>query len=225
MSIERVETPTKSEVAYTALRDAIRSGELAPGERLRLQDLAGRLGMSLTPVRDALRMLAAQGLIEQRANLGAIVAQQTPERAEDVYRLRLVLEPMAARLAAEQATDEQLAAMERALEVLDRAVEEGRDEEITQLNARFHRAVYGAARSEYLLEFIDRLWDGVPYQAISLVGRSHASSEQHRAIMAALRERNGEQAAEHMRAHIADAAEHTMRQLTAESSAEAPARA
>ncbi|WP_017546846.1 MULTISPECIES: GntR family transcriptional regulator [Nocardiopsis] len=220
MSIERAEAPTKSEVAYRALRDAIRSGELPPGERLRLQDLARRLGMSLTPVRDALRMLAAHGLIEQKANLGAVVAQCTPERAEDVYRLRLVLEPMAARLAAEQATDAQLEEMAEALKVLDRAVEDGRNEDITGLNVRFHRTVYGAARSDYLMDFIDRLWNGVPYQAISLVGRAHASSEQHHAIMAALRDRDGELAAELMRAHIDEAAEHTMRQLTAETAAD-----
>ncbi|MBR8740582.1 GntR family transcriptional regulator [Nocardiopsis sp. MG754419] len=215
MSIERAEAPTKAEVAYRALRDAIRSGELPPGERLRLQDLARRLGMSLTPVRDALRMLAAHGLIEQRANLGAVVAQCTPERAEDVYRLRLVLEPMAARLAAEQATDAQLEIMEGALRVLDRAVAEGRSQDITALNADFHRAVYSAARSHYLMDFIDRLWDGVPYQAISLVGRAEASSDQHHAIMDALRARDGDRAAAHMHAHISEAAEHTMSGLTA----------
>ncbi|WP_017591814.1 GntR family transcriptional regulator [Nocardiopsis potens] len=213
MPIERVEAPTKSEVAYAALRDAIRSGELAPGERLLLQDLAGRLGMSLTPVRDALRMLAAHGLIEQRANHGAVVAEFTPERAEEVYRLRTVLEPMAAELAARNATGERLAEMEAALEVLDRAVDDGRENDIADLNARFHRAIYSASGSPYLQEFIDRLWNGVPYQAISLAGRARDSSRQHHAIMDALRAGDAPAAAEAMRAHIAEAAERTLSQL------------
>ncbi|WP_460855247.1 GntR family transcriptional regulator [Nocardiopsis coralliicola] len=214
MPIDRVEAPTKSEVAYAALRDAIRSGELAPGERLLLQDLAGRLGMSLTPVRDALRMLAAHGLIEHRANHGAVVAEFTPERAEEVYRLRTVLEPMAAELAAQRAAPAELAAMEAALAEVDRAVADGRENDITDLNARFHHAVYSAAGSPYLQEFIDRLWNGVPYQAISLAGRARASSRQHRAIMDALQAGDAPAAAEAMRAHIAEAAEHTLRQLT-----------
>ncbi|GAA3742104.1 DNA-binding GntR family transcriptional regulator [Spinactinospora alkalitolerans] len=214
MPIERVAAPTKSEIAYTALRDAIRTGELAPGERLLLQDLAGRLGMSLTPVRDALRLLAAHGLIEHRANYGAVVSQCTPERAEEIYRLRMLLEPMATELAAERASAEQLAAMGRALDVLDEAVGQGRENEVTVLNARFHHEIYTAADSDYLIEFVDRLWNGVPYQAISLAGRVHDSAAQHRAIMAALRERDGAAAAGLMRAHIAEAAEHTLRQLT-----------
>jgi DNA-binding GntR family transcriptional regulator len=213
MPIERVEAPTKAEIAYATLRDAIRSGELPPGERLRLQDLSNRLGMSLTPVRDALRLLAAHGLIEHRANYGAVVNQCTPERAEEIYRLRLVLEPMATKLAAERASEEELDAMDTALGVLDQAVVRGEDEAIPVLNARFHRAIYAAAASDYLLEFIDRLWDGVPYQAVSLMGRAHDSAAQHQAIMSALRGRDGITAAEHMRAHIAEAAEHTMRQL------------
>lgn len=213
MPIDRVVAPTKSEAAYAALRDAIRSGELAPGERLLLQDLSRRLGMSLTPVRDALRMLAAHGLIEHRANHGAVVAEFTPERAEEVYRLRGVLEPLAAEMAAERASEERLAAMEEALRVLDEAVEGGRENDVADLNARFHQEIYAAAGSDYLLEFIDRLWNGVPYQAISLAGRARASSEQHHAIMAALRAGDGRAAAEHMRAHIAEAAGHTLREL------------
>lgn len=214
MPIDRVEALTKSEVAYTALRDAIRSGELAPGEHLLLQDLAGRLGMSLTPVRDALRMLAAHGLIEHRANHRAVVAEFTPERADEIYRLRTVLEPMATELAAQRATDKQLTAMEQALEILDRAVSDGREKEVAELNARFHHAIYVAAGSPYLEEFIDRLWNGVPYQAISLAGRARSSSDQHHAIMDALRDGDAPRAADLMRAHISEAAEHTLHQLS-----------
>ncbi|MFC4564418.1 GntR family transcriptional regulator [Nocardiopsis mangrovi] len=213
MTLEQVRTPTKAEAAYEALRDAIRSGDLPPGHRLRLQQTARELGMSLTPVREAIRLLAAHGLVEQQANLGAVVSRFGRDSAEEIYRLRLVLEPMAAELAAERATAEDLAEIGTALDRITRALAADRPYDIPELNAAFHRAVYRAARSPYLLEFIDRLWNGVPFQAISLAGRHETSARQHREILAALRDRNGEQAARLMHAHIAEASAETLRRL------------
>lgn len=213
MALRRVATPTKAEAAYVALRDAIRSGELQPGQRVTLQGLAADLQMSLTPVREALRQLAAQGLVEHRANYGTVVTEYTAESAREVYRLRLVLEPLAAELAATEATDGDLAAISAAMRALDEAVAAGRDSEIAQLNSQVHSAIYAAAHSRYLVEFIDRLWHGVPFQAIVLSGRADQSTGEHHDIYAALAAGDGELARERMHAHISAGAENVFRQL------------
>jgi DNA-binding GntR family transcriptional regulator len=204
VAVGRIETATKAEAAYVALRDAIRAGRLAPGQRLTLQDLADDLGMSLTPVREALRMLATQGMVEQRAHVGTVVAQFTRDRAEEIYRLRLVLEPLAARMAAEAATQADLDAFRSLMTRLRRALDESALSAVPELNAALHRRIYQAAGSTYLLDFIDRLWNGVPFQAISLTSRMHESHTEHEAIMDALARRDGTEAERVMREHISE---------------------
>lgn len=207
-------TPTKGEAAYQALRSAIRNGQLRPGQRVTLNELADSLEMSLTPVREALRRLASQGLVEQQPNRGTVIAEYTLERAREIYRLRLVLEPMAAELAATQATDDDRHEITTALTDLDEAVAEGRDADVAALNATLHHRIYTAARSPYLLEFIDKLWNGVPFQAISLTDRQERSAEQHRAIVRAVVDADSDRASRLMREHISEAAEDTFRQLS-----------
>lgn len=207
-------TSTKAETAYVALRDAIRTARLVPGERLTLQDLAADLGMSLTPVREALRMLAAQGLVEQRTHVGTVVAQFTREQVEDVYRLRLLLEPLAAGMAAEAATEQDLGAITTCLRTLERALDAHELSSIPELNAAFHRRIYQAADSAYLLDFIDRLWNGVPFQAISLTSRAHESHAEHRAILGALTRRDVPEAERLVREHISAGRTATIEAIT-----------
>ncbi|MGY2064984.1 GntR family transcriptional regulator [Blastococcus sp. SYSU DS0619] len=194
---------TKVEAAAATLREAIRSGRLLPGARLITRDLADELGMSLTPVREALQLLRAEGLVEHRPHRGTVVSDHSRERAEEVYRLRSVLEPMAAGLAARRADAEDLAAVEGLLGDLTAAIEQGRAGDVPVLNAALHRRIYAASRSPLLLEFIDRLWNGVPYQTISLVDRVAESAAEHERIVAALRRRDAGAVEAELRAHIA----------------------
>ncbi len=217
MALDPVHAPTKSQVAYEALVRAIRDGRLRPGQRVTLQGLAGDFGMSLTPVREALRELAAQGLVEHTPNRGTVVAQYTLERAEEVYRLRLALEPLAARLAAEHADEADLRRVTEALDALDAALADGRTDRIPALNARLHRDINLAAHSPRLLEFIEQLWNGVPFQAISLAHRQERSALQHHAIVAAVREGRAEDAARAIEEHITEAAAETLRVLRQDS--------
>lgn len=202
MTVGPVQTSTKAESAYVALRDAIRTGLLAPGQRLTLQELAADLGMSLTPVRDALRLLASQGLVEQRSHVGTVVSHFTRKRADDVYVLRLILEPLAARMAAEAVTDADVTALEGLLARMQTVLDANELSSFPQLNAAFHRRIYDVAHSDYLLEFIDRLWNGVPYQAISLASRAWQSHAEHRALLAAIASRDGHEAERLMHDHI-----------------------
>lgn len=195
-------TPTKAAAAANMVRDAIQSGRLKPGDRLPLPQLAAELKMSYTPLREGLKQLQSEGLVVYQPHLGTTVAPYDPERAAEIYRLRGLLEPSASGLAAVRATPEQLAESESLLRELDDAVLRKHLDRIPLLNAAFHRSIYHAAGSPILVEFIDRLWNGVPYQAISLVDHAHESSREHGAILAALLAHDAAGAEEQMRAHI-----------------------
>ncbi|MBG0738579.1 GntR family transcriptional regulator [Paeniglutamicibacter antarcticus] len=202
MALEPMVVRTKSEAAYAALREAILDQRLAPGQRVTLTSLASELGMSLTPVREALRLLATQGLVRQDANRGTWITEYSPARAEEVYQLRLLLEPYAMQLVAVESTDQDLADIDAALADFDRACAEERYSELPELNAALHRRIYSAARAGVLLGFIDRLWQSIPYQSMNVISHHDRSAEDHHQIVAALHRRDGAGAARALRNHI-----------------------
>jgi DNA-binding GntR family transcriptional regulator len=214
MHLPSVVAMTKAELAGRTLREAIHSGQLRPGTRLVLQELSAELGMSYTPIREALRQLQSEGLVTYRAHYGTVVTEHSRERAEEIYRLRAVLEPLAASLAARHASDAQLEAIEGALAELTKAIREGRLDDVPALNAVLHRMITAAAGSEILTEFVERLWNGVPYQAISLRGRVGASAAEHQRIVDALRRRDSAAAAEEVRVHIANGADSALAKMS-----------
>lgn len=194
---------TKTQAAFREIRASIEGGRLKPGDRLKATALQDELGMSPTPIREALRLLQAQGLVEHRAHHGVVVAEYPVEQIEEVYRLRLVLEPMATGLAAERATVEQLEEIRRRHDALREAVRAGDSRgDAAELNAAWHRAVYEAADSRYLREFIARLWGVLPLEAIWLNSRSEASIEEHGRITSAVEGRDASKAAALVRDHI-----------------------
>jgi len=211
--VQRTHIPTKGEAAYLALRDAIRTGTLAAGQRITLRELADSLGMSLTPIREAVQALAAEGLVEQRPNIGTVVATHNPDKVREVYQLRLLLEPVAARMAAEKATDDDLRDIESAYDDLRDAVETGMHSRVPALNAVFHRRIYLSARSSFLIEFIDRLWNGIPFQTISLDARVETSHAEHTALLDALTHRDAARCERLMAEHITAGANATMTEL------------
>ncbi|GAA5165474.1 MULTISPECIES: GntR family transcriptional regulator [Amycolatopsis] len=195
---------TKAEEAFNAIRWQIERGTLPGGAKLTLQSLSDGLQMSLTPIREALRMLQAHGLVEYRPHHGHVVTRYSIPRAEEIYLLRETLEPLATRLAAERATDRELEEIQ-GLHAEFRAAAEKEDGEqgvVVDLNALWHRAVYEAAHSAFLDEFIDRLWTGVPYQAIWFIHRRHRSVLDHQVVTDALREHQPDAAAAAMLDHI-----------------------
>jgi DNA-binding GntR family transcriptional regulator len=195
---------TKAEEAFIAIRRLIERGTLPGGAKLTLSSLSDELQMSLTPIREALRMLQANGLVEYKRHHGHVVTRYSIQRAEETYLLRQTLEPLATKLAAQNATAGELRAI-RDLHEEFRLVVAGdppRFADVVDLNARWHRMVYTAAHSTLLDEFIERLWNGVPYQAIWFVQRRHRSVADHEAVTAALEARDPDPAAQAMLDHI-----------------------
>jgi DNA-binding GntR family transcriptional regulator len=199
---------TKTELALELLRERIRSGELVPGQRLALEELTQSLGMSATPIREALRLLQADHLVDYRPHHGVVVKELSPEATVEIYRIRSVLEPLAAELAVDSLPADRLAELEKLHEALRAAVSAGRGKRIAEINADWHWALYESAHSTYLSDFIRRLWGGFPWRTMwALPGRAEQSLREHEAMMAAIRAGDGAEASTRLRDHIVSGAE------------------
>jgi DNA-binding GntR family transcriptional regulator len=197
----RILSVTKTDAAYQAIRTDIEEGRLKPGERLRIGSLIERLGMSPTPIREALRLLQAHGLVENRPHHGMIVKEYSVAGVEEIYDLRVVLEPLAAKFAAERAEAADLDEIRRLHDVLRQAARK-EPYNMAALNAQWHRRIYAASRSVYHQEFIERLWRALPVEVVWAGARRDRALSEHQAIMEALEEHDGERAAALMKEHI-----------------------
>lgn len=210
---------TKTDLAVHFVRGQILSGDLPPGKRIRPSELATELGMSPTPVREALRVLQADGLVRYRTHQEIVVAERTPEEALEVYRLRSLLEPLAVERAAERLTDVTLRMLERLHHRLEAAAGTSHPRSTGTINATWHWAIYEAADSPLLLSFVRRLWEAFPWRTMWVIpGRAETSIEEHAGIMAALRVREPGLAASLMREHIESGRDTLLERLSRERS-------
>lgn len=194
---------TKTEAAFHLLRVGIEDGRFRPGERLSLPRLLEEFDMSPTPIREALRLLQAEGLVEHQPHRGMVVASYSPESAEEIYRLRVVLEPLATQLSVERASPVRVARIRALHDELSASVGEVPVRTgAAALNAEWHRTIYGGSESRHLQEFISRLWTAIPVRAIWLTSRAAESCRQHAAITEAIERRDATAAADLMREHV-----------------------
>ena len=194
---------TKTELALELLRERIRSGELAPGQRLALEELTHLLGMSATPIREALRLLQADRLVDYRPHHGVVVTEPSNEVTREIYRIRSLLEPLATELAVADLTEDRLAELERLHSALRAAVSSGRGKRIAEANASWHWTLYESASPTYLNDFIRRLWEGFAWRTMwAIPGRAEQSLREHESMMEAIRARDPAEAAARMREHI-----------------------
>lgn len=214
-----VASPASRETAYVALRARIAAGQLSPGTWLREASLAAELGLSRTPVREALRTLAAEGLVELVHNRGARVVPWTPDDVDETYRLRALLEGEAAGLAARRATAEHVAAMARAQETYEQSIEAGAPAvERAACNDTFHAAVVAASGSTRLPVLL-ALVTSPPLVAQAIGSYSaddlRRSVLQHRDVLAGVQQGDEALAVAAMRSHILAARYVAMRGVAA----------
>jgi DNA-binding GntR family transcriptional regulator len=193
-----------------AVQDAIRAGIVAgrypPGERLLEDGIAQELDVSRNPVREALQALATEGFVVIEPRRGARVATVSRDRAVDLFEVREALEGLAARLAAERRSPEQLAELQALVADGETVVAEGRLTELPDLNARFHLALQAAATNTILAETLGRLSPVITWiYARRIAARSHDSWTEHAAIVAAIAARDADRAGALACAHIAAA--------------------
>lgn len=198
---------TLAEKAYAALHDAILSGQLAPGERLRIEQLAENLGMSPMPIREAIRRLDAAGLVELAPHKTTRVTELSVDDLREVYEARLALEPLAIRLAALRFDSADEAAATASLARYVDAYNQGDGQPaIWSAHTDFHFALYRAAGSRWLLRLITPLWESSErYRRASLpLERSlRERQSEHESILEACVERDPDRAAVAMHDHLA----------------------
>lgn len=205
MSVEaRLRIESVVDQVYAVVRRRILDGDLPGGARLRQEALADELGVSRTPLREALRRLAAEGLVEFHPNRGAQVVELTEDAMRSAYEARLVLEPAAARLAARRRPRAELAAMREAID----AEREAPDAQSAYRASRaFHLALVRACGNEHLIRSAEALWVlGVAQAIYERQAGTHdlieTDVDEHRAIARAIEDGEAALAERLVRRHI-----------------------
>ena len=209
-----MEQQSSGAAAYDAVIDAIRRGEFLPGARLREEEVGARLKLSRTPVREALRRLEAEGIVEHRPRAGAVVRRLSHAEVVELYEMRLVLERTAAEMAARHGS----AAEFDTLADLNRQIAGERENpaRAAAINQEFHRGLYLACRNRFLLDAARGL-----NNALLLLGpttftdadRIDVVVGQHAAIIAALEARDAKAAGEAAATHLETSLRHRLRAL------------
>jgi DNA-binding GntR family transcriptional regulator len=205
------------EVTYARLRDMILFGHLAPGAPVTIQGLIADLGAGMTPVREAIRRLTAEGALLPQGNRRVAVPELSADLLEQVAFARLAIEPKLAELAASKLTEAQIDRLEAIDGAVTRAVEAGKLPDYLAANHAFHFALYEAAEAPVLLDLARSLWlrAGPSLRAvIDRYGRE-AAPDLHRVAIAAMRAGDAKALARAIEADIQQGVDH-VRQALAE---------
>ncbi|MFC3454466.1 GntR family transcriptional regulator [Amycolatopsis speibonae] len=198
---------SRTEVVLEEIRRGILTRELKPGQPLVEAELAARLGVSKTPVREALKVLSNSGLVTFSPYKGASVCVVDAELARSVYDVRMVLEPEAVRRSVERRSPDLLEDAAGALKEASAAISAKDQAALSLLNRRFHRALYSGCGNPLMVSMLDDLKDRAAL--ISVVGWEANPSwrkewTEHKAVLAAAKKGDADGAAELLRTHIGD---------------------
>ena len=202
---EPTDTRSQSERAYHAIRELIVTLDLAPGSVVSEQDLMARLGLGRTPIREALRTLARERLVEVYPRRGIFVSRVDVRDLAALSEVRVELEPFAARLAATRLTIADRGELDALLAELDHADAAPEGRELIELDQRIHRFVYAAAHNEFLETVLGeyymhalRIW----FLALERLTSLADAVLEHRALLEAIRDGDAERAAAVMTTHV-----------------------
>ncbi len=188
----------KSRSIYLALRERILSNDIEPGTRLVLRDVGNQYQASDIPVREALRMLERDGLVETAPYVGARVTTLTAKEVEETYFIRSHLESIATGLAADRINENELAELDVLMAKMDAAVEAQDGPAFSDLNREFHRTIIASCGNDMLRELAMDIWQhhsGFQRVFRRVPDRLAISQREHEGIMAALRAHDSEEAA------------------------------
>lgn len=196
------------EMVFESLREAINLGRLRPGERLMEIQLAEEMGVSRTPVREAIRKLELEGFVAMVPRKGAYVAGISVKDIVDVFEIRSSLEALAAGLAAERITDEEMELLERSLVKVSEFSTDENIKAIVDGDINFHDIIYKASRNQRLVQIINHLQEQIHrfrMTSLSQPGRTKIALDEHKSIVEAISDRNVELAQQLAREHIENA--------------------
>jgi DNA-binding GntR family transcriptional regulator len=169
IAVERMPLPRTSEaIVASELRSAIMRGDLAPGAKIRQEATAQELGVSLIPVREALKTLAGEGAVTYRPQRGYFVSELPNEAIAQIYAVRSLLEAETERSAVPRVGEHEIAAMRTHLRVQERAAEDHDAVEMIAANRALHFTIFHRCENPWLVRFVTQLWDAVdPYRVLS----------------------------------------------------------
>ena len=193
------------DVVFNTLRQAILKGELAPGERLMEIQLAQKLGVSRTPIREAIRKLELEGLVLMIPRRGAEVARISEKSLKDVLEVRRSLEELAIELACQRMTEEDMQALEEAQKAFKAAIDQGDAMKIAETDEAYHDVIYHSTRNKRLVQILNNLREQMYRYRLEYVkdARTHSILiSEHNDIIKQLKDRNVEQAKAVIYQHI-----------------------
>lgn len=196
------------ELVLDAIRSAIMNGTLQPRERLMEIQLAEELGVSRTPIREALRKLELEGFIVMVPRKGAYVSDLSFKDIADVFEIRAALEGLAAGLAAERITEDELERLERLLVEKQEAITQDDIDKLVDVDTKFHELMYQASRNVRLSTIISNLREQIQrfrLTSLSYPGRNKLSLEEHKNIVEAIQARDCQLARQLAQEHIENA--------------------
>jgi DNA-binding GntR family transcriptional regulator len=203
---EAADATSLADQAYYRIRERIVTLELPPGSLVSEKDLMEQLGLGRTPVREALRALARERLVEVFPRRGMFVSSVEVRDLAGLSEVRLTLEPRAARLAAERATDDDRARIALLLKELEHVRDSPDERALIDLDQRIHRHIYECTHNPFLAATLNeyyvltlRIW----FLALDRVARLEDAVREHRELLQSIRAGDGDRAEEAMRRHIA----------------------
>ncbi|MBX3061392.1 MAG: GntR family transcriptional regulator [Anaerolineae bacterium] len=194
---------TKKDSLVEIIREAILRGELEPGDRLLQEELAERFNTSSTPVREALRELEAEGILQHSPYRGVQIAEVRLEDVREIYMIRGVLEAMATRLAVPYLNSAHISRLREMQARTETHISAGEFKELRKLNYEFHMLIYLSAGMPQLLKIIKSLWTKFPWDTLHVLpGRAVVSAREHIQIIQAIEDQDPKAAGQAMQAHI-----------------------
>lgn len=200
--------PTLSEQAYNQIKDAICQGSVAPGDILSENQIAQQLGMSRTPVREALRALASEGFVEIRNGIGAYVKPLSSKDMEDLYEVRCLLEMQAIKTSIYRISNDEIDDLTRRFQAIYDACEQGDSPaqgEFSELDWELHSLLVDRCTNNYIKEIVAGNNSNLRrYQSLSVnvLGDVHESARQHLEILRVMRSRDLDKLEEVLHAHL-----------------------
>ena len=213
------------DVVFKTLRKGILTGELKPGERLMEIHLANRLGVSRTPIREAIRKLELEGLVTMIPRRGAEVANITEKNLKDVLEVRKALEGLAIELACERISEEQKAELKERLLQVEAAVKTGDNSDIAKADVAFHDTIVGASGNLRLTQLVSNLGEQMyryRFEYIKDESKHPQILKEHRLMVDHILEKDKKKAAEIVAVHIDNQEEAIMRKIHKEQSIKKP---
>lgn len=192
----------RAEMVYTSIREAIREGSLKPGERLTEREVASLLGVSRTPAREALKLLEARGIVSSVSGRGLVIADLAPENVSQLYTVWEHLEGLAARFAAQRASEIDIHNLRQ---IHGRWDPQHNSQTLGRLNRQLHQAIYQAANNRYLMSALAGIDDSLVLlgaTTFAVPGRPSEVKKEHAAIVEAIARRDQAGAEMAAQAHI-----------------------